>query len=992
MEKEVTSPLEAGFSTIRGLRAIRSRSSDGFGTITLDLDKYAKLDVARFEVAAIIRQLYPKLPDRVSYPQISINRPDEEAGAQAFVAYSIDAPVSAFEIRELVHTRIEPLISALPAVDRTAIYGATRKEYLVRYDDHQLRRLSLSREDLIAALQRQFAKTALGRVLFEHDHITLYVDAPNEVIWHIPVKKVEDRLVFLNDIASIEAVDQEVQSYYRVNGKNAVTLAVYAAKNANTISLAKKVDAEIREMQKGLPPEFTILQTYNNTQRLSAELNKIYERTAYTLAILLLFIALLSRSVRYLFVTVLSLVANLCGAFLFYYLLGVEIQLYSLAGITISLGLIIDNSIVMIDHQRRQGDRKVFIPILASTLTTIGALSVIYFLDDKYKVNLIDFALVIIINLSVSLCTALFLIPALMEKVRLLPRGESGTAGDGFYRMYGRMLPALLRYKRSLIGLAILTFGLPFFLLPTKFERADTFWKRAYNAGPGSELYQEKLRPYLDKYLGGSFRLFKKYVFETAHYGTDEEVKLMVSASMEKGADVHQMNETFLELEAFLEQFPAINRYITTVYSGDFGYLEVFFHPDDQYSAFPYELKARLVRKAVDLGGINWNISGVGEVFNNGSRNTEAIDFSVTGRGYNYEVLNDWADSLKRSLEAHPRIKNAVLREPSLWSAIPAMGYRFELDREQLALKKSDPGRVFAALRSLTIADQPDLALNIRGQYMPVRLEAGQAADFDLWAIGNTPVDSFHRPVVMHDIARISREREEENIYKEDQEYTRLVTFQYNGSRKFGNQLLDEKLAELQTRLPLGYRFECPDDAWMLSRDKNNNYSFLLLLVLLIIYFICAILFESFKQPFIILSVIPISFIGVFLTFYLFRFDFDQGGLASFVLLSGITVNASIFILTTFKQLRQERPQVPVPALYLEAFRQKCFPIMLTVFSTLLGFIPFVKDGQHEVFWFALGAGTIGGLLFSMIGILIYLPLFTLKSTTARREDLKQLF
>jgi multidrug efflux pump subunit AcrB len=95
--------------------------------------------------------------------------------------------------------------------------------------------------------------------------------------------------------------------------------------------------------------------------------------------------------------------------------------------------------------------------------------------------------------------------------------------------------------------------------------------------------------------------------------------------------------------------------------------------------------------------------------------------------------------------------------------------------------------------------------------------------------------------------------------------------------------------------------------------------------------------------------------------------------------LSGITVNASIFIINSFNKLKKEFPKGNYINLYIEAFKQKIFPITLTIISTILGFIPFVKDGQNEVFWFALGAGTIGGLLFSLLGIIIYLPLFTLK-------------
>jgi multidrug efflux pump subunit AcrB len=176
----------------------------------------------------------------------------------------------------------------------------------------------------------------------------------------------------------------------------------------------------------------------------------------------------------------------------------------------------------------------------------------------------------------------------------------------------------------------------------------------------------------------------------------------------------------------------------------------------------------------------------------------------------------------------------------------------------------------------------------------------------------------------------------------------------------------------------LGFSFEKKDASFFFFDNKKSNYTILLFLILLITYFITAILFESLKQPFIILSMIPISFIGVFITFYWFDFNFDQGGIASFVLLSGLTVNASIFIVNGYNELKKKFPNEENVKLYLEAYRQKIVPILLTIFSTVLGFIPFVIDGQNEVFWFALAIGTIGGLLFSILAIIIYLPIFSI--------------
>ena len=125
---------------------------------------------------------------------------------------------------------------------------------------------------------------------------------------------------------------------------------------------------------------------------------------------------------------------------------------------------------------------------------------------------------------------------------------------------------------------------------------------------------------------------------------------------------------------------------------------------------------------------------------------------------------------------------------------------------------------------------------------------------------------------------------------------------------------------------------------------------------------------------------IPISYIGVFLTFYLFGLNFDQGGFASFVLLCGITVNASIYILNEYNSIRKRYPLLSDVQAYTKAWNSKIIPIFLTVVSTILGFIPFMIGQGKEAFWFPLAAGTIGGLIASILGIFMFLPIFSLKN------------
>ncbi len=871
-------------------------------------------------------------------------------------------------------------MGSIKDIEKVSVYGAQPKEFIVNYNLNRLKKLQISKQEILTALKNYFYKSSLGEVYSDKEYLTLSVFQNNEIQWNIPVKKVNNRIVYLNNLAKVREVEQEARSYYRVNGKNAITFSLYAANKANTIQLSKQVEEKIEQIKKQIPRDYTINQIYNTTEYLSAELSKIYKRSLYTIFILLLFILIVSKSIRYLFVIVLSLSANLGIAFLLYYILGVEIQLYSLAGITISLGLIIDNSIVVIDHIKKQGNSNVFTPILASTLTTIGSLSIVYFLDEKFKVNLIDFTLVIIINLSVSLIVVFLLIPSLLKKMPLknnLPRFT--RVESYFYKVYQKIILFLLRFKKTTILIIILAFGIPLFMLPQKLEKNETLFEKAYNYTIGNDWYQDNLREYVDKYLGGSFRLFNYYVFENAHYGKNEETKLYVTAQMEKGATVHQMNEAFLVIENYLEQFTEIKQYVSNIYGGDYARLEITFKDDYNEGSFPFVLKNRLVRKVLDLGGIDWSVTGVGNGFSNGNSSDESVNFRVKIKGYNYDTLNNWADTLGTQLKEHPRIKKVIIREDFDWAKKKSYEYNFTLNKEYLALYEKSISGIYDELKGMGLSKSADISLIVKGKYTSIRFQSNEANKFDIWNLKNSPIDSLKNSIVLNNLIKIKKVREEESIYKENQEYIRLLEFEYTGAHNFGSKYLNKVLKEFKRKLPIGYKFERPDEKWFLTEGTVSKYSFLLLLVLVIIYFVCAILFESFKQPFIILSVIPISFIGVFLTFYLFDFNFDQGGMSSFVLLSGITVNSSIFIINGFNKLKQEQGTKESIILYIEAFKQKVFPIILTILSTILGFIPFIINGQNEVFWFALGVGTIGGLLFSVLAILFYLPVFSLK-------------
>ena len=427
IEAEVTSKLEAMMARVKGIRKVNSTSDNGSGSISLELDKHANIDVTRFEVSTIIRQTWPQLPEGVSYPQISTRRSDDKA-SRPFITYTLNAPANPILIQQYAEENIKPVLGQLKGIYKVELNGATPMEWQLEYDSDQLSRLGITLQAVQRAINRHYEKEFLGICSIEkgaegREWIRLVRTSTEKEMEFEPgaiqLQAEDGTMVTLDKLIKVKHVEERPQSYYRINGLNSVYLYVTAEETANQLNLSGEVKHLMGELQQKMPPGYEVHISYDATEYIQKELDKIYFRTGLTVLILLLFVALITRNLRYLFLIVTSLVVNISVAVILYYTFGLEMQLYSLAGITISLNLVIDNTIVMTDHILHRRNLKAFVSVLAATLTTIGALVIIFFLDEKIRLNLQDFAAVVIINLAVSLFVALFFVPSMIDKIGL---------------------------------------------------------------------------------------------------------------------------------------------------------------------------------------------------------------------------------------------------------------------------------------------------------------------------------------------------------------------------------------------------------------------------------------------------------------------------------------------------------------------------------------------------------------------------------------------
>lgn len=991
LEMEVTSRLEGILARTKGLTDISSNTSNGYGSITLSVDKNENIDAVKLYLGSLVRSVKSGLPEGVWVSEIrggefrSGKQTEDEN--RLLLSYALTGPGTTLDVAEYAEDRLASVISTMAGVESVKVTGAVPMEWVLLYDRQALDNAGVSASDISAALGRYYRRKEGGKVLLhtlpEKDYSYVLFrgnpDANRGELSDIPVKNANGHLIFLRDVARLDYREKEPDSYYRVNGLNCVYVNAYAEKNANIIEVAARVRERMDRLEEELPGTYSVKLIRDGSTELKDELRQTLFRTFLTVLVLLAFVFLTSRDLRYLLIISLCLAANILIAFVFYYLLKVEIHLYALAGITVSFGIVIDNVIVMTDHYRRHRNRTAFTAVLAATLTTMGALVVIFNMDNPVMRNMWDFTTVVIVNLVISLLVALFFVPALMEKIRLKEvaprrRWRQRRRVVRFTRGYERFIGFNRKWGKVWIVLAVLGFGIPVFMLPVTVEREKPY-AAVYNRIFSSEWYGVA-RPWIDKILGGSLRLFVKG--GGGDWLKDEQERartsLRLTLSMPHGATLKQMNEAFLKIENFLAGFGEVDLFTTEVRSANRGNMKITFKEEWEMSGFPETLKNELVRFANSIGNADSDISGVGRGFSNRTGN-EYRSEALKVVGYNYRQVLKYAGQLKEWLEENRRVKKLYIgnvRNPE-----KTQEFVIDADRQRLARNNSSVVDLLGRLSSLARTGEVRTSAYMDQKLTTVVICPEDQVRTSIWEMQNQPVKAKNAVFRLSDVGEIREEDAFSEINKKNQEYEVMVQYDFIGDYMLSEKVKQRVMKEFNQKMPIGFRIKEGREwggGWWKTKSGFDTRVLYILLVFGIIYFVCAVLLESLRQAGVVVLIAPLSFIGCFLGFYCFGLKFNEGGLAAFILMCGLAVNAVLYILNDYNhRLKAGKPRGV--RTYLKAWNAKIIPVVLTVASTVLGFIPFLIGKEISDFWVSLAIGTITGLVFSLLVLTIYLPL-----------------
>lgn len=977
VEQEVTSVMEGLAASISNVGNIRSYSGKGEGYVSFELKKQADPDMVRFELSSMLRRYADKLPEGVTGLEIS----GTGIGTQErpIMVYSVMADLPSQMIARLAEEELIPAISALEGVRNVELTGITDFRKTILFDPEKLASAGMTVNDALSAIHAALEEDRIAGSL-DGKGILLSYGNDASAIEDIPIHKNGDRIYRLSDIAVTRFEEQEAVSHYRINGKNTVNMIIYAGEGVNVIRLSDRIKEAVLSASASFPETYRIEPVKDDSGKLKDELRKIYIRTGLSLLILMLFVLLTSKSIRYLTAISISLAANILIAILFYTLFGVSIQIYSLAGITVSFGMMIDASIIMAAHYCYYRNRKAFHSILAAQLTTIGALGVVFLLPDNIRNQLSDFAAVIMINLAVSLVISVLLIPALSDTLGLKENRKTASMARRkktvrFNRLYERYITSGKKWRWASVVLLVLVFGLPFSELPDRIgkEPYNTF-ERTYNAVFGSEYFQNRLKDPLGRIFGGSIRLFLER--SSMYFGRMEnKPSITIRATLPDGCTVSQMNETIRDMEEYLASYAGqIENFETSIRSASDASITISFPESVAKTEFPVILKRRIIYKAMQLGGASWSVYGIDNkpFSNNLAGGYKSESFSISG--YNLDKLYGYAQASIRHLSTNPRITDPVI-SASQWYTKPVSEMFIDFDREYMANSGLSALETSERIKTILYSGTAGIQYDEKGYGIPVVLESSRKNDYDTWNLENEYFTGKNGQFRFGSFGTVTKREAPASIYKTDQQYTLNIAYDFTGDRRLAQKIRKAEIDRLnESVLPVGYK-AYSSGMWNLDRNDTIRTASLMGLVVLIIFFITGIMFESLKIPFAVIGLIPASFSGLFLTFALFRIPFDMGGMASMVMLSGLAVNAAFYMLNEYYRQASRRDTSFAKA-YTKAFNFKITPILLTVLSTFLGLLPFLLDGPEEAFWFPFAAGTMGGLLFSIPALVFLFPIW----------------
>ena len=955
VEEEVSKPIEEKLTSVEGLNRMTSRSEEGKSRVFLEFDWDVNKDVARLDVSEKLG-LVRNLPDDSDRSTINALNSDSE-NPIAWIIVETKLPIN--EVRMEADNVIRPKLERVEGVGQVWMFGGQEREVRVTLDYAAMSARGITVSALRAALQRENKNTKAGKIdegKRRYSVRTVGNFTRLDQLRNTIIAQNANGAVYLRDVAKVSFDYGDLQRRIRLRQVPTMAFGTLRKTGANTIEVmagVKKAIAEINDIYKGRG--IRLRQVYDETvyidQSRSLVINNIFIGGALAIGVLLLFLGSLSSVM----VIGVAIPVTVVSTFIFIFVLGRSINIISLAGMAFAVGMVVDNSVVVLENIFRHremgkskwdaavdGAHEVWGAVLASTLTTLAVFVPVVFVQDESGQLFRDIAIAISVAVALSLIVSISVVPMLSSRI-LSGTGKISPLTH-FFRILG--VYALGRLSRRIY---VATLG---WLLRGVIRRV--FVAALITAGAIAVAVLSF--PPIDYLPKGNRNL------------------LFVIVRTPAGLNLDEVDKVARTLEAKLERVKEIDRYFAVVRTQNpiFGIIA-----KKEYSDLVSmrRLVGQLFRQLQGTPGVRTFV-------------TQAPLFRRRGGGY-IGGINLKVDITGDGLSEIQRIAADVGARARGLGGVRFVNSSFDLGNPELQVhvdrqRAADFGVSVTELGSVveTLVNGTKAGIfRDRGEELDIILR-GPLSDFT--QTQRIEELKLHTPegqvVSLGDIARVQAALGPTKVEHIDRD--RSVTLTVNIGSELPLQVAIDKMKKeviepMRQTLPLGYSLGVSGRAKDLERTWAS-LKWSLLLALLITYLLMAALFEAWSYPFIIMFSVPFAATGgVLMVSFMNSLEpsvkMDTLTMLGFIILTGIVVNNAILLV--HQALNHFRAGLPMREAILESARDRMRPIFMTTTTTVLGMLPLViSSGSGSELYRGLGSAVLGGLAMSTIFTLLLIP------------------
>jgi hydrophobic/amphiphilic exporter-1 (mainly G- bacteria), HAE1 family len=941
MEALVTSPLEAAVRGARGVTRIASTTVEGRALLEVEFSPRTASEVARLELSERVAALDDVLPPGVLPVRIRPFVPPEfeREATRPFLLYLLSGSVGTEGLTHFAEGTIRPALLGIPGVVAVEVHGAR----------HRLLQIELGR-DLPAHWGRGLAEQ-LGALAGEqevggvHQHGRawgLVVTPPPLGIAEVEALQIVGpgrNPVRLGAIAGIRDTWDDPPIRLRRNGEPGVAFTVHREPGTHAPRLARVVQSEIGVLAAARPPGTEIQLEEDLSAEIHRHLRALRDRAGFGIAVTALILRVsLGSSGRagLLLVAVgasgLTTALGIAG-------LGMSLNLLTLMGLALGLGMIVDNAIVVLENILRRiragdsppeaaerGAREVVFPVLASTLTTLVACFPFLYLQGELQRFYLPMVLALGTALVSSCGVAFTLIPSWTA------RGEGAAPEKGGWVFPSGGVERCLRAPWRTVGVSLLLLGVSGALIPSQVR-----WGGAWSSA-----------------------------------AREDRSSLRIQITLPRGADLEEVDRVTGVFENLLRTIPEVERF-TTQLGGGTSYTVVEFLPTLESSEFPRILEGRLQAFALGFTGAEVRVFGQGPAFF-GADGRAPPSYQVTLLGYNYRQLEDLANDLGRRLARNPRVMGVDAQAiRGFASGDRAVEVIAEVDREAALRSGLSVAEGVSQVQSFLPETRDRGALRFGADPLPfeVRWKGSEAVDRNTLLAGAGGGEGAS-PTPPRAWIRLGERPLPGTIWREDQQYARTVSWEFRGPARLGDAVRDAALQA--TVLPTGFRVLERSPGRKFAADRRMLAG-VFVLSLALVFCATAALFESVRQPLCVLASVPLGWIGGFGVFVAADATFTREAGVGLVLLGGIGVNNAILLVDHINRTRAAGVGELVSAI-TRATQERARPILMTTATTLGGIVPlvFAAPTPDAAPWSGIAYVLAGGILASTVATLTVTP------------------